>query len=110
MITLAEELETLYPVDANKEIPLKGFVDGNYGEFNRHWFNTTSANIIAGMGLLRATGGAEHTVTEWGANCEVGYGFAGWDHTQVKRDGANVYHVAYASADLIPIYPFAENP
>lgn len=110
MVTLAEEFETLYPVDPNKQLFLKGFVSGNFGMFNRHWFNTTSANIIAGMGLLRATAGAEHTVTEWGANCEVGYGVAGWDKAQVARDGANKYHCAYASADLIPVYPFAENP
>jgi len=110
MVTLAEELNTLYPVDANKPIFLKGFVNGNYGQFNRHWLNTTSANILAGMGLLRATAGAEHTCTEWGANCEVGYGVAGFDKTQISRDGANKYSTAYASADLIPVYPFAENP
>ena len=109
MVTIAEELEDLYPVDADHPIFMKGFVSGNYGMYNRHWLNTTSANIIAGMGLLRATGGAEHTCTEWGANCEVGYGVAGWDKTQVARDSTNVYHCAYASGDLIPVYPFAEN-
>lgn len=110
MVTLAEELNTLYPVDVTKQIALKGFVSGNFGMFNRHWLNTTTANIRPGMGLLRATAGAEHTVTEWGANCEVGYGFAGWDKTQVSIDGVNKKHTAYESGDLIPVYTFAENP
>lgn len=110
MVTIAEELNSLYPVNADQPIFMKGFVSGNYGMFNRHWLNTTSANIIAGMGLLRATAGAEHTCTEWGANCELGYGVAGWDKTQVARDGTDQFHCAYAAADLIPVYPFVENP
>lgn len=104
MVTLAEELDTLYPLDLTKPIFLKGFVNGNYGEFNRHWLNTTSANIAPGMGLLRATGGAEHTCTEWAQHCIVGYGVAGWDKTQVATQVTT-----YASADLIPVYPFFEN-
>ena len=105
MVTLAEELETLYPVDNNKPIFLKGFVHGNYGEFNRHWLNTTSANIKPGMGLLRATGGAEHTCTEWAQHCVVGYGVSGWDKSQITTQ-----QTPYASGDLIPVYPFISNP
>jgi len=105
MVTLAEELDTLYPIDTSKMIFLKGYVNGNYGEFNRHWLNTTSANICPGMGLLRATSGAEHTCTEWAQHCVVGYGVAGWDRTQLAAQTNN-----YASADLIPVYPFRSNP
>ena len=104
MVTLAEEFETLYPISTTKPIFLKGFMNGNYGEFNRHWFNTTSANICPGMGLLRATAGAEHTVTEWGQACIVGYGVSGWDRAQLAAQTTN-----YGTADLIPVYPFAEN-
>ena len=104
MVTLAEELNALYPISTKLNIFLKGYMNGNYGEFNRHWFNTTSANICPGMGLLRATGGAEHTVTEWGQACIVGYGVSGWDRTQLTAQTDN-----YASGDLIPVYPFAEN-
>lgn len=105
MVTLAEEFDTLYPVDTSKAVFLKGFVSGNYGMFNRHWFNTTANTIKPGMGLLRATGGAEHTVTGWANECLVGYGVAGWDKTQTAAQST-----AYATADLIPVYPFAENP
>lgn len=105
MVTIAEELNTLYPVNNNKPIFLKGFVSGNFGEFNRHWLNTTSANIKPGHGLLRAVSGAEHTCTEWGQHCIVGYGVAGWDKTQVATQ-----QTAYGSGDLIPVYPFHENP
>jgi len=104
MVTLAEELVTLYPIDTEKNIFLKGFMNGNFGEFNRHWLNTTSASITPGMGLLRATGGAEHTVTEWAQHCVVGYGVAGWDRTQATNQTD-----AYGSADLIPVYPFHSN-
>ena len=104
MVTLAEELATLYPISTTKPIFLKGFMNGNYGEFNRHWFNTTSANICPGMGLLRATAGAEHTVTEWGQHCVVGYGVAGWDRSQLVAQTDD-----YASGNLIPVYPFREN-
>lgn len=104
MVTLAEEFATLYPVSTTLPIFLKGFMNGNFGEFNRHWFNTTSANICPGMGLLRATAGAEHTVTEWAQHCVVGYGVAGWDRAQLVAQTDD-----YASADLIPVYPFREN-
>ena len=104
MVTLAEEFVTLYKISKTKPIFLKGFMNGNYGEFNRHWFNTTSANICPGMGLLRATAGAEHTVTEWGQACIVGYGVSGWDRSQLVAQTDD-----YASGDLIPVYPFAEN-
>lgn len=105
MVTIAEEFNILYPADITKPIFLKGFVYGNHGMFNRHWFNTTSANIKPGMGVLRATGGAEHTVTEWGQHCLVGYGVPGWDRTQIATQ-----QTTYAQYDLIPVYPFAGNP
>ena len=106
MVTIiSEELNTLYPADINKQIFLKGFIAGNYGMFTRHWLNTTSANIKPGMGLLRATAGAEHTCTEWAQHCELGYGVSGWDRAQIATQ-----QTAYASADLIPVYPFASNP
>ena len=104
MVTLAEELDALYPLDLTKPIFLKGFMNGNYGEFNRHWLNTTSASIAPGMGLLRATAGAEQTCTEWAQHCIVGYGVAGWDKRQIATQ-----ITTYASADLIPVYPFLEN-
>lgn len=104
MVTLAEEFETLYPISIKQDIALKGYMNGNYGEFNRHWFNTTSANITPGMGVLRAVAGAEHTVTEWAQACIVGYGFVGWDRAQIT-----LQTTPYAQYDLIPVYPFASN-
>ena len=104
MVTLAEEFVTLYPISTKQDIFYKGYMNGNYGEFNRHWFNTTSANVTPGMGLLRATGGAEHTVTEWAQHAVVGYGVAGWDRAQLT-----LQTTAYGSADLIPVYPFNSN-
>lgn len=104
MVTLSEELNSLYPLDLKKPIFLKGYMNGNYGEFNRHWLNTTSANIAPGMGLLRATAGAEHTCTEWAQHCIVGYGVAGFDKTQIATQVT-----CYASGNLIPVYPFINN-
>ena len=106
MVTIvAEELNTLYPADIQQQIFLKGFVNGNFGMFNRHWLNTTSANIKPGMGVLRAVAGAEQTCTEWAQHCLVGYGVTGWDKAQIATQ-----QTAYASGDLIPVYPFASNP
>jgi hypothetical protein len=109
MVTIAESLATLYPVNTEMPIALKGFVNGNWGNFNRDWFLASSGNIIPGMGLIHATGAAgENTVTEWGAATELGFGIAGWDKTQVTRASALI-HNAYTAADLIPVYPISQN-
>lgn len=105
MVTVAADLEALYPVDNYRSIVLKGYVNGNWGNFNREWGLTSSANIKPGMGLINATGdNGEDTITEWAANSSNGVGVAGWDKSQVKTQ-----QTAYASDDLAPYFPFHRN-
>lgn len=105
MVTVAEDLEALYPVDNWRSIVLKGYVNGNWGNFYRSWDKTSSANIKPGMGLIHATGdNGEDTITEWAANSSNGIGVAGWDKTQVSTQ-----QTAYASADLAPYFLFHRN-
>lgn len=106
MVTIAELLSTKYPVSLTKPIELQGWISGNYGEFNRNWFKTSSANILPGMGVfIVAAVGGDASCTEWGANAENGYGFVGWDKTQLLTQVTN-----YASGDLCPVFGFSENP
>lgn len=105
MVTVAEILSTKYPVSLTKPIETKGFISGNYGSFQRDWFKASSANIIPGMGVfIAAATGGDATVTEWGANAENGYGFVGFDKTQLATQ-----ITAYAAADLCPVFGFSEN-
>lgn len=105
MVTIAEDYEALYPADINKPIPLKGFVNGNWGNFNRDWCKTTSANIKPGMGVILATGdNGEDSMTEWAANSSNGYGVAGWHKAQLATQ-----QTAYAQYDLGIIYAFFMN-
>jgi len=106
MVTVAELLSTKYPVSATKPIEVKGFISGNYGSFQRDWFKASSGNILPGMGVfIAAAVGGDATVTEWGANCENGYGFVGYDKTQLITQTT-----AYTAADLVPVFGFSENP
>ena len=106
MVTVAEDLEALYPTNDYIDVPLKGYINGNWGNFNRHWHLTGSANIKPGMGLILSKGDeGENTVTEWGANAWRGHGFSGWDKGQIAT-----ITTAMASGDLCPVYPFIENP
>jgi len=105
MVDIAEDDSELYPADTSKRIALKGYVKGNEGNFNVEYYKTTSANIKPGMLLIRATGAdGERSVTECGANSELGYGVAEWDKTQVATQDT-----AYASGDLIPVLPLHKN-
>ena len=109
MVTVAEATDQLYPVDNNKPIARKGFVHGNFGEFNRHWLNVTDGDEIPSCGVIRTTGASgEDTVNMWGANSELGYGVLGHDRTQLASTWTS--SVVYAATDIAPVYPFAENP
>ena len=86
MVTVAADLEALYPVDNDAPIAVKGYVNGNYGSFNRHWLNVNDGDEIPGSGVIRATGdNGEDTVDMWGANSELGYGVLGHDRTQLAQ-------------------------
>jgi hypothetical protein len=109
MVTVADDLEALYPVDNEAPIPVKGFINGNYGSFNRHWFNVNDGDEIPGSGVIMTTGDdGENTVDMWGANTELGYGVLGHDRTQLASTWTS--SVVYGSSDIAPVYPFAENP
>lgn len=109
MVTVATALDELYPVDNDAPIAVKGFVSGNYGSFNRHWFNVNDGDEVPGSGMIQATGASgEDTVDMWGANTELGYGILGYDRTTLAQTWTN--SIVYASTDIAPVYPFAENP
>ena len=106
MVTVAESLATLYPVNTQGNIEYKGSISGNYGSYNRHWFKAADGDEKPGHGVIHATGAAgEDTVNLWSQNAENGYGVCGWDRTQLATIAT-----AHAAADPVPVFPFAENP
>ena len=109
MVTVATATDELYPVDNDKPIAIKGFVNGNWGSFNRHWLNVNDGDEVPGSGMIRATGtSGEDTVDMWGANTELGYAILGYDRTVLAQTWTS--SVVYASSDIAPVYPFNENP
>lgn len=106
MVTVATALDELYPADTNRDIPYKGFVSGNYGSFNRHWFKAHDGDEYPGCGYIHDTAASgEDMANLWSANAEDGQGVIGWDKTQLITIATT-----YAADDLMPCYPFAENP
>jgi hypothetical protein len=106
MVTVATALDELYPADDNMDIPLKGFVSGNYGSFNRHWLKANDGDEYPACGYIHAAGASgEDMANLWGQNAEDGQGVLGWDKTQIATN-----ETTYTANDLIPCYPFAENP
>jgi len=106
MVTVADSLSELYPVCTERPIEMRGFINGNYGSFNRHWFKAQDGDEAPGMGVIFiAAVNGEDTINAWGAAAENGYGFLGWDKTQLVTQAT-----CYAAADLAPVFPFAENP
>ena len=108
MVTIASTEATKYVVDTGKHIGMKGLINGNWGEFFVVWLYTTSANIYPGSPLIRGVGGAASDAdkaTETGANSEVSFGVPEWDPNQTANAATK-----YASGDLIPVLPFAQNP
>lgn len=106
MVTVATGMASLYPADTSKNIEYKGFINGNYGSFNRHWHKAQDGDEKPGHGVIKIAGAlGEDTINLWSANAENGYAFTGWDRTQLATIAT-----AHAAADLVPCFPFAENP
>lgn len=108
MVTIAALESEKYVVDTSKHIGMKGFINGNWGEFFVVWLYTTTANIYPGSPIIRGTGGAASDAdkcTETAANSEVAFGTPEWDPNQVATAATK-----YASGDLVPVLPFAQNP
>lgn len=106
MVTVATALDELYPVDLTQNIELRGFINGNYGSYERDWFKASSGNIAPGYGVFLAAGASgEDTCTEWGAAANDGYGVAGWDRAQLALQTTK-----HTTADLVPVFGNAENP
>lgn len=108
MVTVASLESTKYVVDTAKHIGYKGFINGNWGEFFVVWLYTTSANIYPGSPCIRGVAGAASDadkLTETGANSEVAFGTPEFDPDQLATAATK-----YASGDLVPVLPFAQNP
>lgn len=106
MVTIADDFSDLYPVDTSHAIVYKGFINGNYGNYNRHWLLAADGDEVPGRGVQLHTGAdGERTADLWGANDEEGYGVVGWDRSQISTQSST-----YDTGDAIPVYPFAENP
>ena len=106
MVTVATGLASLYPVNTKGNVEMKGFINGNYGSYNRHWFKAKDGDEKPGHGVIKATGAlGEDSVDLWGQHALNGYGVTGWDRTQLTTIAT-----AHAANDLVPTFPFAENP
>ena len=107
MVTVASTEATKYTVDISKHILMKGFINGNWGEGFIVWLETSTAAVAPGFPLVRGVIGnaADSSLcTESGANDEVGFGVAEFDQNQIG-DAEDTY----ASGDLIPVLPYAQN-
>jgi len=106
MVTVATGFASLYPADTSQNIEMKGFINGNYGSYNRHWFLAPDGDEKPGHGMIKVAGAlGEDSINMWAQNAENGYGVGGWDRTQLATIGT-----AHTAADLMPVFPFAENP
>jgi len=108
MVTIAALESEKYVVDTGKHIGYKGFINGNWGEFFVVWLYTTTANIYPGSPVIRgATSAAADAdmCTETAADSEIAFGTPEWDPNQIPTAATK-----YASGDLVPVLPFAQNP
>lgn len=106
MVTVAEDLSTKYPVNLKHNVEMKGFISGNYGSYNRHWFKAADGDEVpAHGGILKSGASGEQSIDLWAQHAENGYGVIGWDRTQLATIAT-----AHAAADPVPVFPFAENP
>lgn len=106
MVTVAESLSTLYPADTSHNIEMRGFISGNYGNYNRHWHKAADGDEKPGHGVIHASGAAgEDTINLWSQHALDGYGVCGWDRTQLATIAT-----VHTAADPVPVFPFDENP
>lgn len=106
MVTVAVDLKTLYPVDLKHNVEYKGFITGNYGSYNRHWFKAADGDELpAHGGILKAGASGEQSIDLWAQHTIEGYGVIGWDRTQLATIAT-----VHTAADPVPVFPFAENP
>ena len=106
MVLLKEGMATRYAVNLRTHIGLKGYINGNYGEFSVNWLKVTSGDAQApGEPIIRtATVGGEDESVDAVGNDEVGYGVVELDRNQL-----NIITDEYAAGDLIPILPWHSN-
>lgn len=106
MVTVAQELAALYPVNLLHNIEMKGFISGNYGSYNRHWFKAADGDEKPGHGgILKAGASGGQSIDLWAQHAENGFGLIGWDRTQLA-----LITTAHTAADPVPVFPFAGNP
>jgi hypothetical protein len=108
MVTVAMLESQKYVVDTGKHIGMKGLINGNWGEFFVVWLYTTTANIYPGAPVIRGALGAAadaDKITEPAGNAESCFGVPEFDPDQLATAATK-----YASGDLAPVLPFAQNP
>lgn len=106
MVTVAEDLAALYPVNTLHNIEMKGSISGNYGSYNRHWFKAADGDEKPGHGgILKAGASGEQSIDLWAQHALNGYGVIGWDRNQLATIAT-----AHTTADPVPVFPFGENP
>ena len=106
MVLLKEGIATRFAVNLRTHIGLKGYINGNYGEFTINWLKVASGDAQApGEPIIRTTtvGGEDFSVDAVG-NDELGYGVVELDKNQI-----NIITDEYAAGDLIPVLPWHGN-
>ena len=106
MVDLKEGIATRFVVNLRTHIGLKGYINGNYGEFSIAWLKVTSGDAQApGEPIIRtATVGGEDESVDTTATTEICYGVVELDKNQI-----NVITDEYDAGDLIPILPWHSN-
>lgn len=106
MVDVKQGIATRFPVNLRTHIGLKGYINGNYGEFTIEWLKVAAADAQApGEPIIRTTtvGGEDFSVDAVG-NDELGYGVVEMDKNQI-----DIITDEYAAGDLIPILPWHSN-
>ena len=106
MVLLKQGMATRYAVNLRTHIGLKGYINGNYGEFSINWLRVASGDAQApGEPIIRtATVGGEDYSVDSAATSEIGYGVVELDKNQL-----DIITDEYAADDLIPILPWHSN-
>ena len=106
MVLLKEGIATRFAVNLRTHIGLKGYINGNYGEFSIAWLKVAAGDAQApGEPILRTAtvGGEDESVDSTGAT-EICFGVVELDKNQI-----NIITDEYAAGDLIPILPWHSN-
>ena len=106
MVDVKQGIATRFVINLRTHIGLKGYINGNYGEFTVGWLKVEASDAqTPGEPIIRTTTvGGEDIAVDAAGNDELGYGVVELDKNQIDD-----ITVSYAAEDLIPVLPWHSN-